>query len=107
MPDFVICLLAAAFAWWLLHLSQSLLNSDHVGKEIVRWMLWPYAVMTGGEFKAMSGTCSFRFLEWVYGPGESQFHCILSGGALSPPLNIGPNGKLHETAKWPKKSLKL
>ena len=94
------CVLGAVGGWLFCYGFYWLTRTDHVGKEIVRWLIWPYAIMTGGEFKATCGTRWFRFLEWLYGPGEEEFHCILPSGSLSPPLDP------DEKVKWPNKNPK-
>lgn len=40
-------------------------------KTVIRWLLWPFAVVTGGEWEAKPETLKFHFLNWLYGNGEA------------------------------------
>jgi hypothetical protein len=37
-------------------------------KTFLQWLLFPIAVALGGEFVAVEGTPTYRFLMWLYGP---------------------------------------
>lgn len=48
-------------------------------KRLIQWLLFPLAVVTGGEWVVKPNTMRFRFLTWLYGDSEP-----LSDGWLYP-----------------------
>lgn len=42
-------------------------------KSIIRFFLFPFAVVTGGEWYAEEGTLKYKFLKWLYGAPIDQY----------------------------------
>jgi hypothetical protein len=65
-------------AGWIIHeMLGRPVAPDGVFKEVLRMLLfYPSMIFGNGEFVAKSGTLKFRFLEWLYGPGEPEFDVI-------------------------------
>lgn len=58
-------------------------------KEAIRRILFYLPI--GDEFVVTSGTLKFRFLRWLYGPGEPEFLCVM-------PEHIHALAKYYEDA---------
>lgn len=48
-------------------------------KEAIRWLIWPIAVLMGGEFYAEAGTLKCRFFNWLYGDDEDAVIPVSDG----------------------------
>lgn len=49
-------------------------------KNVIRYLLFVPAILTGGEFRAPAGSPRAGFFDWLYGSGKPEFETWFPDG---------------------------